>query len=303
MSGKDGNRLFNCLALLYTAMLTFIFLSVLLFGNTIRYANQRSFLAPNMILFVLGELFIFFLYSLTKNKKAEKSNLYSGCYFFCFNAQFPILAILLPGWDARRVLDDAYIIGLYGSTYSPNQYYFSFHHNNIITALIESNIIRLFSLLTGGEPSIERCALILIFTQSALCTLSGYLTGELVDTHLPGKYWFCSVLFFLFIGLNPWFMIPYTDGLSMIFPILILLLYDKITCTERFCYSFRWAILGIVSAIAYLIKPQAFIAGIAICIVHLISKSNAKRKLMDICLFLYCLIKFDNKYQYLIQVV
>ena len=287
MSEKNGNRLFNCLALLSTAMLTFIFLSVLLFGNTIHYANQRSFLAPNVILFVLGELFIFFLYSLTKNKKSGKIKFVFWLLFFLFQCAVSYFGYFITGWDAGRVLDDAYIMGLYGSTYSPNNYYFSFHHNNIITALIESNIIRLFSLLTGGEPSIERCTLILIFTQSALCTLSGYLTGELVDTHLPGKYWFCSVLFFLFIGLNPWFMIPYTDGLSMIFPILILLLYDKITCTERFCYSFRWAILGIVSAIAYLIKPQAFIAGIAICIVHLISKSNAKRKLMDICLFLF----------------
>lgn len=84
MSGKDGNRLFNCLALLYTAMLTFIFLSVLLFGNKIHYANQRSFLAPNMILFVLGELFIFFLYSLTKNKKSGKIKFVFWLLFFLF---------------------------------------------------------------------------------------------------------------------------------------------------------------------------------------------------------------------------
>lgn len=155
-----------------------------------------------------------------------------------------------------------------------------------MTALIESGIIRLFSLVVGGEPSIERCTLILIFMQSALCTLSGYLTSELVDKHLPGKYWFCSVLFFLFIGLNPWVMIPYTDGLSIIFPILILYLYDKLSCTEGLCCSCRWGFLGIISSIAYLIKPQAFIAAIAVCIVHLISKGNVKRKLLNICLFL-----------------
>ena len=278
--------MFHCLACLYTIMLIFIFVTVLFFGNTVNYENRRSFLASNIILFVLGELFIAFLYSLTRNRNSGKAKFIFWALFFLFQCTVSYFGYFLTGWDAGRVLKEAYYIGLYGPGYPPDNDYFSFYHNNVLTALIESGIIRLFAFIGGGEPGIERCALVLIFVQSALCTLAGYLTCDIAERHLPGKYWFSAIVFFLVAGLNPWVMIPYSDGLSLIFPILILFLYDKIINAEKVPGSLSWGVLGIISALAYLIKPQAFIMSIAVCIIHLIAKGNTLKKVKDIILLL-----------------
>ena len=75
----------------------------------------------------------------------------------------------------------------------------------------------------------------------------------------------------------PYIIIPYTDTISMIFPILILYLYIKIKEeTNKNKQRMLIVLEGILTILGYYIKPTAVIVTIAICIVEILRCKKIK---------------------------
>ena len=98
------------------------------------------------------------------------------------------------------------------------------------------------------------------------------------------------VVLYKIIGLSPWFMVPYSDTYSIIFPITVLYNY---TVKEKKWYNYL--MIGLFSYAGYLIKPTAIIVLIAIAIVEIYKslfkiKDDAKTKLKEYARNILCLI-------------
>jgi hypothetical protein len=90
-----------------------------------------------------------------------------------------------------------------------------------------------------------------------------------------------SILFsFVFINLTMYVQIPYTDSLTIIFPILLLYLSLRIVKAKRLSIRIGLAaIIGAITLMGYLIKPTVLIALVALLVtgaVWLISAINRK---------------------------
>lgn len=75
------------------------------------------------------------------------------------------------------------------------------------------------------------------------------------------------VVFAAYFALSPWTVIFYSDSVGLFFPTAIFYLYLQKTENKRKDFL-RWMFMGILSALAYKCKPQAFIIGIALCAVY-----------------------------------
>jgi len=69
------------------------------------------------------------------------------------------------------------------------------------------------------------------------------------------------------VGLSPWRMIPYSDSMGLVVPTLILWLYQGRKEKEKQ----TWFLIGLLTGIGYLIKPQTVIVTIALMIIEVVN--------------------------------
>lgn len=178
------------------------------------------------------------------------------CYFSYF----------LTGWDAGMILDQAYWMGVCNAE-EVNNYYYSFHPNNVLITLLFSGIFRAFAWITHSEPSLVRCVYVLILVQCVLNTLTGMLCCR-TAWRLTGSTKFAravAVFYTGLVGLSPWLMIPYTDSMALIFPSAILCLLAEVTAPDYEGSPLAGYVgIGLLTGLGYLIKPQTVIVSIAI---------------------------------------
>lgn len=179
----------------------------------------------------------------------------------CYNIFF------ITDWDVQYILDNAFKIanGFYNEI--DNNYY-SIYPNNILITWFFSLIFKFsFSI---GITDLKSCFMIIIIVQCFLSSVSAYILYK-VCIDFTTSYLFSCITWFLycfFIGISPWIVIPYSDSIGLIFPILILRLYQQYKKSDGVGYLFC---LGLFSYISFKIKPQLFIIVIAIIIVEFIN--------------------------------
>lgn len=88
---------------------------------------------------------------------------------------------------------------------------------------------------------------------------AGYLLYQVAekffDSHIcAAGTW---LVYVLFIGLSPWMRIPYSDSIGLIFPVLILWMYQKMD-NEKKKYL-KYIMIAVVSFLGYKIKPTVII--------------------------------------------
>ncbi len=178
-------------------------------------------------------------------------------------------------WDPWSIIDAAYFVARgepIGEWLVP---YFSRYPNNAVMLMVYSYILRFFMLFQNEEQAYFG---ILIFQ----CILS--FVTELLLYHTASKLFskrlgaFVVLLYTLMVSISPWLSIPYSDALTLIFPVSIFALYNWESPT-LFKRIVKWMLIGSVGYLGFRIKPQCIIIVIAIVLVegiHFISKLISK---------------------------
>ncbi len=269
-------------ALLFSAMMLCILVLVVGSFDQIAFACKREFLLGQGTMLLCGMAFLSALaivitcwrtYPKTKKRHAWKRLLFWGILFavqlvLCFHAYF------LSGWDSEALLDAAYRCAR-GEVFD-NERYFSMYPNNIPLFMVYFWIIRIIRFVLG-DPGLDRCVYIIIAGQCVLNTCTGMLCQGIVrkETGSAKAALFAALVYAAFIGLSPWLMIPYSDSMALIFPTLILALYQRFK--DR---NWAWPVIGAVSALGYMIKPQAVIVFVAIVLVECMSMLAGRKLLL-----------------------
>lgn len=187
-----------------------------------------------------------------------------GLLFFA-QAALSYFTYFMTDWDVKSILESAYAVA--GGDAYIEYYYYYLYPNNALLTLLFAGLMRAFRLLSPGA-GLERCVYALIVFQCALNTATGMLTANLAR-RLTGSRRFGRLtawIYAAFIGLSPWVMIPYSDSVGLVFPAAMFSLYLHGREKERAVWV--WPVLGVLAALGYLIKPQTFIAVIAILMIE-----------------------------------
>lgn len=258
------------------AFLMILFL-VLFAASRLSYGYKGEFQYPNLVYLLLG-VFLWltarWAERLCPRKVKEILFQYTGKLLFwatlllaCFLVYLVYNYYFLTGWDSFTLLETSR--GLAGGrVYGPEDYesyYFSTYPNNFFMLAVCSVIIKLESWF--GILDVGKGVMGVLTVQCVLSALSAYLVFKIAYSYKKSlkTAWEAWFMYVLIVGVSPWISIPYSDGMGLIFPVLVLYLY---TSLENGKYVktklFFMAAAGIVG---YKIKPQLIIILLALFIV------------------------------------
>ena len=189
------------------------------------------------------------------------------------------------GWDVNIIYNGVKYFLRTGiiemNAYFQKYPYFSIAPNNLFLANVFVIIGKITMFFSSQWYSYLYKVLVII--DIILIDLAGIIMVKTIEnfTNKKSMKLLGAVLYIAFIGLSPWFMIPYSDTYSIIFPISVLYNYTK---KEKKWYNYL--MIGLLSYIGYCIKPTNIIVLIAIVIVEawktlveLRDKNKLKQKL------------------------
>lgn len=246
---------------------------VTLIANKMPVANR--FLLP----FIIAAFFIF-VYVASKYEITLSSKTIIIAYGIVFSLQMVILyhTFFYTGWDAGEVRRFAYMF-LRDEIVGENEYLQRWP-NNIFLVWLLSSIIKITASFKWGylSMSIVSC---LSVNLSCLC-------GTIIINKTVKNQFVSCVAFILgtvVISFSPWIIIPYSDTLGMIFPMLAFLIYTMYNQNR----TVKYITIEILCFIGYLVKPTIIICLIAFCVIEIIDLI-AKKKLLYIAVLLGTLI-------------
>lgn len=255
----------------------FIIVSLLLFaeGST-DYYLKRGQLYPNAVYVSLGLIITALLCFALQKKRTELDRFLSKyrrpvvivtvLLFFAFSLLICIGGFFYSDWDPAAILYGVYGV-LRGHPEDTGTAYFSNHPNNLLLVWIYLTVLRFMGLF--GIDSV----LALVVFQCLLSSLAAFIFYSILSdmTGDPVTSYLGLLLYEVWIVLSPWFIITYSDEVGIIFPLLILRLYQKMD-TERsgtVRLIFLCGMLSVLAAAGYFIKPQIVISFIAVVLLYI----------------------------------
>lgn len=170
-------------------------------------------------------------------------------------------------WDVQLIFDYSSSLAHYEDV-SLYTTYFSRYPNNLMLASIFSMIISIVHKL--GFHQQEYFSLIIV--QCFLNTTTGILLISALKKIFENNL-LCLIGYLFYIGLvgiSPWIVIPYSDSMGLIFPVLIFNIYIyKNQKSNHYSDILKWGVITLLSYIGYKIKPQIIILFIGIIITEL----------------------------------
>ena len=207
--------------------------------------------------------------------------------------------------------------------------YFSTYPNNLFLQWMLLMVSEIPSMLGIAGREYEAILIFLCLINQLTCMLTFFLSRRIFGRR--SLAWLSWILTFFLVGLSPWTSIPYSDSVGLIFPMLFaFILYgldaeessgvtgaegtfagsgrfgscENSACFERFkCFSkcrlhrtFMIVLLGLLAAMSYAVKPQAFIIVIAAMLIKLTDTAedikNHKRHKFKTLIFAIILAAF-----------
>lgn len=168
------------------------------------------------------------------------------------------------GWDLEHIFNavNSYSeIGVFNDkTYFMKYPYFSVYPNNLFLSTIFAVIGRIVVHFTH-----HRVYQVLVLLDIILVDLAGIVMVKTIENLTDKKLLkiLGAIIFIVFIGLSPWFLVPYSDTYSILLPVSVLYCYTK---KDKKWY--HYLLIGFCSYLGYLIKPTSIIILIAIMIVE-----------------------------------
>ena len=178
--------------------------------------------------------------------------------------------LFYAGWDVSIVSGSADHIWKEGGGIG-NFYYYSQYTNNIAIVSILSLVRSIY--VHGRELLGQYYYFATVWVGCLQITLAGAALAGCVRQITGSRLWalFSFAWYAKFIGINPWMVVPYTDTYTILFPILTIYLYiqsRKAQGDKRKLFFLFLA--GLAGGYAYLIKPPAVIALLAVVIAELL---------------------------------
>ena len=192
---------------------------------------------------------------------------------------------LMTDWDVQTCTKAAEDIALHGADGVPQEY-FSQNPNNVFFVYTLAAMFKIGEFLHSSNPYTVVIAIncFIVCVSVFLAVLCIYKITSKKSTTIVG-----TILGIILIALSPWIVIPYTDTISMIFPIGAI-----------FCYLFiknsylKYSLFVFLCFLGYFYKPTTIIVLIALIIVKICTHAkkvfNKQVPLKQlICLF-FCII-------------
>lgn len=271
-------------ALKVSLILVFLFIyGLLLFGRNVLTVE---YVIPNFALFFIVGVFALLLiklinlrHPLTMSRKKENILLGMVSILVLTVQAFLVYHIIFrTSWDVAAVWYGSHWVALgdVAGIQEMSEYY-SIYPNNLLLVYIFSRILKL-NMMLGNH--ISNGGLLLAWVQCAVINVSGAILFKCAKRFVSIRASWCAyVLYTILIGLSGWIVLPYSDGMGVIFPVLLLYLY--IRCKECGKQSSKYLYvlsLFIIGTIAYHIKPYTVIVLIAEVIIEGITFLKVIRK-------------------------
>ena len=277
---KTETKGFGKIVLMIISILFSIFFIKILF-NTIFFNRTIAinFKIPVMILgTLLVYLILFGIYYIYKKKKlnfldySPKKRDFLCVFLIIFIIQyiFASLTYANNGWDCGGIIEHIFYL-LQGE--NVNFSYYSSYTNNIGMLLLVKYILIIAKLFTN-ITNISNAFFVLIIFNIIMVDIASLFTFLTIKKILGNKSAYFSLIFILpLIIFSPYIIIPYTDTITMAFPIAILYLYLNIKELPRKSIKKYILILieGILLATGILLKPTVLIIAIAIVIFEILN--------------------------------
>lgn len=289
MREKTYWRILGILTGIFVIMMGMINLLVIFFKHGTNYIWKKEFLIAEPLL-AMGAVLTFFLLFFLRNRfqgeahanRQEKAIRWASVILFllqiyiCYNIYFE------TDWDVQVIVSNARSI-LAGHPEELNNGYFSRYPTNMFLLWFVTNCLKWNQII--GVLDTESGYMFMITIQCLMATGAGYILFHLIYDFTQ-KYllaWSGWVMFLILVGLPSWVLIPYTDSLGLIFPVLLFGCYGKAKQGEhRMLYMVLFLLL---SVLGFRIKPQIFIICIAIFLVEFLRNLfRLRRKQMALCL-------------------
>ena len=159
--------------------------------------------------------------------------------------------------------------------------YYSRYANNLFLTYIFLNIYKL-----GKVIGIYNGYFLLLFIQSIIFSLGGYLIYKISDMYFKERYKIYSVctwiIYMIIVGLSPHIVLTYSDGIGMFLSLLLtyiifkledrkILINNKEIIRNRILKTILILFFTNLTIISYYIKPQIIIVSIAYGIIKLMN--------------------------------
>lgn len=189
------------------------------------------------------------------------------------------------GWDCGHVLKNAKNLSQNEIEFDAN--YYMQYYNNIYVMLFFNIIYEICTILHIGNFLYATILINIIIVDLSMFIL--YLVSKKIFGKNGG---IASMAFSIpLLGMLPWIIVPYTDTLSMIFPILVFYLYllmkENIDSNKKYILSI---LLGGILILGIFIKPTVIIVGIAIIIAEILNLKVTKEKIKETLKIVICIL-------------
>ena len=256
-------------------------LAVNLIFHGLKYSRRKTFLLENWQLLIVGAVllvilsFLLIRFSDTGEDPVnirKNTRLLVILSLILFLAQLTVFyfGFFVTDWDAGgKVLTNSIRLSNHAADQLDNMYY-SHYPNNIFLTWVFAMIIRAGHWV--GIESRMQVAYLLTVVQCVLNILTGMVLFRTIrmQTRSYAASWLGWIFYVLLLGTSCWSMIPYSDGMILIVPILMVRLYQMMD-NGKFLFL-KWAGISLLAYWGYHIKPQAFILFIAIVIISVLRR-------------------------------
>ena len=183
-----------------------------------------------------------------------------------------------PGWDIDIVLKNIEYI-MTNNTDKIMHGYYSRYANNLFLTYIFLNIYKLSKVI-----GIYNGYFLLLFIQSIIFSVGGYLIYKIADMYFKERYKIYSVctwiIYMIIVGLSPHIVLTYSDGIGMFLSLVLTYIIFKLEdrkilknkkeiIRNRILKTILILFFTNLTIISYYIKPQIIIISIAYGIIKL----------------------------------
>lgn len=288
---KVSRMLKRTIAVVFVAVY-FLILGIDILGQGMDYCCKKEFALPNWCLVILGLGLVLCMAGFLKNKKdwlerklsnSDRWILILSVLLFFVQVFITYCIIFRTSWDAGIVSAQARLAAKHSSEIWSE--YYSMHQNNLLITFVYS----FFYWISGIVANDSYGVILIAVTQCLLSTIAGYLVYKIARRAGMEKLWsmVAWIIFVLWVGMSPWKVIPYSDSFGILFPILVLWLY-QLPDNKKY-FVIKCVSIGVISAVSYYLKPTivfVFLAILIVELVHLFEKAKRSDAIKKIGIFL-----------------
>lgn len=276
---KVYRGLLRALAVGWSAMTAGILLLLFVFGESLDWISKPVNLLSRPILAAIGLVGMALILWAGQRQAsgirrlADRLPKYTiailSVLLFAVQAYVFYQSYFLAGWDSIVVVETARE-WVYGAL-EDRTWYYAMYPNNLMLTWVYHVVFALNDWLGNAAND----AYVLILVQSLLSCLAGGLLFSVIRRAAGAALAYAGWLIYaVHVAMSPWIFILYSDGFTLIFPILILWLYQHARDAKR--PWLWWLGIGAATYWGFKIKPQVLILLIAIGIVELLDAVRQK---------------------------